>query len=72
MDGLEINVVHLGGFNLKQRIVTGVIAGLVFITLLSTWRLLVCRFNCTLSIIGYREYLQMNGYMTYKLTALLD
>lgn len=61
--------VHLGGFILKQRIVTGVIAGLVFITLLVLGGYWYAGLIVLLSIIGYREYMQMNGFTKYKLTA---
>ncbi|OCT13783.1 phosphatidate cytidylyltransferase [Paenibacillus pectinilyticus] len=54
---------------MKQRIITGVIAGLVFITLLVLGDLWYAGLIVLVSIIGYREYLQMNGYMSYKLTA---
>ena len=54
---------------MKQRIITGVIAGLAFITLLVLGNLWYAGLIVLVSIIGYREYLQMNGYMSYKLTA---
>lgn len=63
--------VHLGGFILKQRIVTGVIAGLVFITLLVLGGYWYAGLIVLLSIIGYREYMQMNGFTKYKLTAVV-
>jgi phosphatidate cytidylyltransferase len=55
---------------LKQRIITGVIAGLAFITLLVLGDLWYAGLIVLCSIIGYREYLQMNGYMPFKLTAV--
>ncbi|MDR6552783.1 phosphatidate cytidylyltransferase [Paenibacillus qinlingensis] len=54
---------------MKQRIITGVIAGLAFITLLVLGDLWYAGLIVLVSIIGYREYLQMNGFMPYKLTA---
>lgn len=54
---------------MKQRIITGIIAGLAFITLLVLGDLWYAGLIVLVSIIGYREYLQMNGYMPYKLTA---
>jgi phosphatidate cytidylyltransferase len=56
---------------LKQRIVTGVIAGIVFITLLVLGGYWYAGLIVLLSIIGYREYMQMNGYTKYKLTAVV-
>ncbi|SDM98810.1 phosphatidate cytidylyltransferase [Paenibacillus sp. yr247] len=53
---------------MKQRIVTGVIAGLVFITLLVLGSYAYAGLIVLLSIIGYREYMRMNGYTKYKLT----
>lgn len=54
---------------MKQRIITGVIAGLVFISLLVLGDLWYAGLIVLVSVIGYREYLQMNGYMPYKLTS---
>jgi phosphatidate cytidylyltransferase len=67
----RIEGVHLGGFNLKQRIVTGVIAGLVFITLLVLGGYWYAGLIVLLSIIGYREYMRMNGFTKYKLTGVI-
>jgi phosphatidate cytidylyltransferase len=53
---------------LKQRIVTGVIAGLVFITLLVLGGYWYAGLIVLLSILGYREYIQMNGYTKFKWT----
>ncbi|MBD0380322.1 phosphatidate cytidylyltransferase [Paenibacillus sedimenti] len=54
---------------MKQRIVTGVIAGLVFITLLVLGGYWYAGLIVLLSIIGYREYIQMNGFTTHKLSS---
>lgn len=54
---------------MKQRIVTGVIAGFIFITLLVLGGYWYAGLILLLSIIGYREYLQMNGFLIHKLTA---
>lgn len=56
---------------MKQRIITGVIAGLVFITLLVLGGYWYAGLIVLLSIIGYREYIQMNGYGKYKLSSLI-
>ncbi|NOV03133.1 phosphatidate cytidylyltransferase [Paenibacillus planticolens] len=56
---------------MKQRIVTGVVAGLVFISLLVLGGYWYAGLIVLLSILGYREYLQMNGYSKYKLTSFV-
>jgi phosphatidate cytidylyltransferase len=56
---------------LKQRIVTGVIAGLVFITLLVLGGYWYAGLIVLLSIIGFREYIQMNKFTTYKLSSFV-
>ncbi|TXK81942.1 phosphatidate cytidylyltransferase [Paenibacillus sp. N3.4] len=56
---------------MKQRIVTGVIAGLVFITLLVLGGYWYAGLIVLLSIIGYREYMRMNGFTKYKLTSFV-
>jgi phosphatidate cytidylyltransferase len=55
---------------LKQRIVTGVIAGLVFITFLVLGGYWYSGLILLLSIIGYDEYVRMNGCKKNKLTSL--
>ncbi|GFZ84111.1 phosphatidate cytidylyltransferase [Paenibacillus marchantiophytorum] len=54
---------------MKQRIVTGVIAGFLFITLLVLGGYWYAGLIVLVSILGYREYLQMNGYSKFKLTS---
>lgn len=54
---------------MKQRIVTGVIAAAVFITLLVLGGYWYAGLIVLLSILGYREYQQMNGYMKHKGTS---
>ncbi|WNR46678.1 phosphatidate cytidylyltransferase [Paenibacillus roseipurpureus] len=56
---------------MKQRIITGVIAGLVFLTLLVLGDLWYAGLIVLVSIIGYREYMQMNGYMSFKWTSAI-
>ncbi|OPH61964.1 phosphatidate cytidylyltransferase [Paenibacillus ferrarius] len=53
---------------MKQRIVTGVIAGFLFITLLVLGGYWYAGLIVLLSILGYREYMQMNGFTKHKLT----
>ncbi|MGG1520148.1 phosphatidate cytidylyltransferase [Paenibacillus oryzisoli] len=54
---------------MKQRLITGIIAAIVFLTLLVLGGYWYAGLIVLVSIIGYREYLQMNGYMPFKLTA---
>jgi phosphatidate cytidylyltransferase len=54
---------------LKQRIVTGVIAGLVFITFIILGGYAYAGLILLLSIIGYNEYIRMNGYHKFKVTS---
>ncbi|MNI03283.1 Phosphatidate cytidylyltransferase [compost metagenome] len=51
---------------MKQRIVTGVIAGIVFITFLVLGGYAYAGLILLLSIIGYKEFIQMNGYQKFK------
>jgi len=55
---------------LKQRIATGVLAGLAFIGLLYLGTYWFTGLLIVLSLIGYDEFLRMNGLKRYKLTAL--
>lgn len=56
---------------MKQRIVTGVVAGLLFITLLILGGYWYAGLIVVLSIIGYREYIQMNGFAKYRFSSLI-
>jgi phosphatidate cytidylyltransferase len=56
---------------LKQRIITGVIAGLGFITFLVLGGYWYSGLILLLSIIGYNEYVRMNGYKLYKLSSFV-
>ncbi|MBP1991302.1 phosphatidate cytidylyltransferase [Paenibacillus eucommiae] len=56
---------------MKQRIVTGLIAGIAFISFLALGGYWYSGLILLLSIIGYDEYLRMNGYKKYKLTSLV-
>jgi phosphatidate cytidylyltransferase len=56
---------------LKQRILTGVIAGLVFITFLMLGGYWYSGLILLLSIIGYDEYVRMTDLKKHKLTSLL-
>jgi phosphatidate cytidylyltransferase len=56
---------------LKQRIVTGVIAGIVFITFLVLGGYWYSGLILLLSIVGYNEYVRMNGHKLYKLSSLV-
>ncbi|NEW05581.1 phosphatidate cytidylyltransferase [Paenibacillus sp. SYP-B3998] len=56
---------------MKQRIVTGVIAGVIFITLLVLGGYWYAGLIVLLSIIGYREYVQMNSFTAYKYSSLI-
>jgi len=56
---------------LKQRIVTGVIAGIVFLTLLVLGGYWYAGLIVLLSVIGYREYIQMNGFTSHKLSSFV-
>ncbi|UJF35375.1 phosphatidate cytidylyltransferase [Paenibacillus hexagrammi] len=55
---------------MKQRIITGVAAGLVFITLLVLGGYWYTGLILLLSVIGYREYIQMNGYSKFTISSL--
>ncbi|MEW9697686.1 phosphatidate cytidylyltransferase [Paenibacillus sp. SI8] len=55
---------------MKQRIVTGIIAGIVFITLLVLGSYWYAGLIVLVSIIGYREYIQMNGFTPLKLSSI--
>jgi phosphatidate cytidylyltransferase len=56
---------------LKQRIITGVFAGLVFITFLVLGGYWYSGLILLLSIIGYDEYVRMNDMKKHKLTAFI-
>ncbi len=56
---------------MKQRIVTGVIAGLVFVTFLVLGGYWYAGLILLLSVIGYDEYIRMNGYKEYKASSLI-
>jgi phosphatidate cytidylyltransferase len=56
---------------LKQRIVTGVIAGLVFITFLVLGGYWYAGLILLLAVTGYDEYIRMNGFKAYKASSLI-
>jgi phosphatidate cytidylyltransferase len=56
---------------LKQRMVTGVIAGIVFITFIVLGGYAYAGLILLLSIIGYNEYIRMNGYQAHKAASLV-
>ncbi|WP_028550459.1 phosphatidate cytidylyltransferase [Paenibacillus sp. UNC451MF] len=55
---------------MKQRIITGVIAGLGFMILLYLGTYWFAGLIVILSLIGFNEFLRMNGLTKYKITAL--
>lgn len=56
---------------MKQRIITGVIAGIVFITLLVLGGYSYAALIVLLAVVGYGEYIRMNGYTAHKGTAAI-
>jgi phosphatidate cytidylyltransferase len=54
---------------MKQRIVTGLLAGVVFLTLLFLGGYWFCGLMVIMAIIGYREYLRMNRLNIHKISA---
>ncbi|MBE1446437.1 phosphatidate cytidylyltransferase [Paenibacillus sp. OAS669] len=55
---------------MKQRIITGVIAGLGFMILLYLGAYWFAGLIVILSLIGFNEFLRMNGLTPYRITAL--